>query len=1200
MGYWYDNTTFYHIYPLGLLGAPHENEGGETVHRLHRLDEWIPHLKDLHIGAVYIGPLFESSRHGYDTIDYRTVDRRLGDNSDLKHLVKKLHDAGIRVVVDGVFNHTGRGFFAFRDIQKNRENSRYRDWYKGINFGWDSAYHDGFSYETWRGSGDLVNLNLRNPEVKNYLFDTIRFWIDEFDIDGIRLDCADCLDFDFMKEMRRLTTQKKSDFWLMGEVIHGDYSRWANGDVLHSVTNYELSKGLWSGHNTHNYFEIAHTIRRQFGDNWNSGIYAGRVLYSFVDNHDVSRAAEKLTDKKHLFPMYTLLYTLPGDPSIYYGSEWGIGGRKEDGDWALRPEIDLEKTEKDPPVTGLEEYLEMLGAIREEHPVTGSGKYKELLLANRQYVYARTNENEAVIVAVNNDEKPAEIRFRLPADWEYVTDLLSGEAVKKEQGQLHITLPADGCGIYLQSQRGTEGMKKKTAGKAQASEQKQITAAPDKKQITAAPEQKQVTAAPDKKQITAAPEPKKLTAAGKKAASEKKAAEKKAESEKKTAEKKAESEKKTAAEKKAEPEEKTVPEKKEEPRPERGPQFVSDLDQYLYDQGVHYDIYKKLGAHPSWLNGRDGIHFAVWAPHAAAVTVIGEFNGWNESSIPMARREPSGIWEAFVEYAKPGQMYKYLIYTQDGRKLYKADPYANRAEYRPGTASVIADISDITWTDDQWMKKQAEFDQDTAPISIYECHIGSWMRHPHGENEDGFYNYRYFAHSVTDYLLKAGYTHIELMGIAEHPLDASWGYQVTGYYAPTSRYGTPEDFAYLINYLHNHGIGVILDWVPAHFPKDAHGLAEFDGTPCYEYADPRKGEHPDWGTKVFDFGKSEVKNFLIANALYWIEEFHVDGLRVDAVASILYLDYGRKDGEWVPNKYGGNKNLEAIEFFKHLNSVVRGKHPGVMMIAEESTAWPKVTDKPENDGLGFSMKWNMGWMHDFLDYMKLDPYFRKFNHNKMTFAMTYTYSEKYCLVLSHDEVVHLKCSMINKMPGLYDDKFANLKAGYAFMFGHPGKKLLFMGQDFAQEREWNEDRELDWFLLQQPKHRQMLDFVQELLHLYKTTPAMYEADCDPAGFEWINADDADRSIYSFLRHSEDGRSNLLFVINFTPMARPDYRVGCVEDTTYRLVLDGDELRFGGHGTKHPVKYKAVESECDGKPYSFAFDLPAYGVAVFRY
>ena len=634
--------------------------------------------------------------------------------------------------------------------------------------------------------------------------------------------------------------------------------------------------------------------------------------------------------------------------------------------------------------------------------------------------------------------------------------------------------------------------------------------------------------------------------------------------------------------------------------PGEGYEFIHDLDQYLYDKGVHYDIFRKLGAHPSEKDGVKGVHFAVWAPHAAQVNLIGEFNGWDEGNIVMQRLEPSGIWEGFLADAQVGQMYKYLIYTQDGRKLYKADPYANQAEKRPGTASVIADIASIRWTDSAWMKKRASFKQDTSPISIYECHIGSWMRHPHAEKEDGFYNYRYFAHSVTEYLKKMGYTHIELMGVAEHPFDGSWGYQVTGYFAPTSRYGTPEDFAYMVNYLHRNGIGVILDWVPAHFPKDAHGLADFDGQACYEYADPRKGEHPDWGTKVLDFGKSEVKNFLIGNALFWIEQFHVDGLRVDAVASILYLDYGRRDGEWIPNKYGGNKNLEAIEFFKHLNSVVLGKNPGIMMIAEESTAWPKVTDVPENDGLGFTMKWNMGWMHDFIEYMKLDPYFRKFNHNRMTFAMTYAYSEKYCLVLSHDEVVHLKCSMINKMPGLYDDKFANLKAGYTFMFGHPGKKLLFMGQEFAQEREWSEDRELDWYLLEEPKHRQIQEFVGELLKLYRNTPAMYTADCSPEGFEWINADDADRSIYSFLRHSTDGKSNLLFVINFTPMARPDYRVGCTKKCTYTLVLDGDEERFGGNGTEHEAKYKAVESECDGKPYSFSFPLPPYGVAVFKY
>ena len=628
--------------------------------------------------------------------------------------------------------------------------------------------------------------------------------------------------------------------------------------------------------------------------------------------------------------------------------------------------------------------------------------------------------------------------------------------------------------------------------------------------------------------------------------------------------------------------------------------FITDLDQYLFGTGVHYDIFRKLGAHETEKDGVKGVYFAVWAPHAAAVNLIGSFNGWNEESLVMTRLEPAGIWEIFVPEAKRGDMYKFLIHAQDGRKLYKADPYANEAEMRPGTASVITDITGIKWTDSAWMRKQENFDQEKSPVLIYEVHPGSWMKHPHGTDEDGFYNYREFAERCTEYIEKMGYTHIELMGIAEHPFDGSWGYQVTGYYAPTSRYGTPEDFAYMVNYFHKHNIGVILDWVPAHFPKDAHGLAEFDGTCIYEYADPRKGEHPEWGTKVFDYEKSEVKNFMIGNALFWIEQFHIDGLRVDAVASMLYLDYGRENGQWVPNKYGGNKNLEAIEFFKHLNSVVRGKHHGVMMIAEESTAWPKITDSPENDGLGFSLKWNMGWMHDFLDYMKLDPYFRKFNHNKLTFAMTYTYSEKYVLVLSHDEVVHLKCSMINKMPGIYEDKFANLKAGYAYMIGHPGKKLLFMGQDFGQFQEWSEARELDWFLLGEEIHQQLQQFNADLFHLYRSSKALYEGDNYPEGFQWINADDGDRSIYSFVRSSLDGKQNFLFVINMTPMARPDYRVGCPKKKAYKLVLNSDEKKYGGFGTEEQESYKAVASECDGKPYSFAYNLPAYGVAVFKF
>ena len=628
------------------------------------------------------------------------------------------------------------------------------------------------------------------------------------------------------------------------------------------------------------------------------------------------------------------------------------------------------------------------------------------------------------------------------------------------------------------------------------------------------------------------------------------------------------------------------------------PYEIGELDHYLFGQGNHYEIYKKLGAHEVTA-GKKGVYFAVWAPHAKSVSVIGEFNGWDAAADRMERQEPLGIYTVFVPEAKDGQMYKYCIETQSGELIYKADPFANYAELRPGTASRITDISHLKWTDDRWMESRKKWDNKENPLSIYEVHMGSWMRHP-GREDEGFYTYREFAEAITKYVKKMGYTHVELMGIAEHPFDGSWGYQVTGYFAPTSRYGTPEDFAYMINYLHRNGIGVILDWVPAHFPKDAHGLADFDGTPTFEYADPRKGEHPDWGTKIFDYEKPQVRNFLIANALFWIEHFHVDGLRVDAVASMLYLDYGKQDGQWVPNKYGGNQNLEAIEFFKHLNSVVLGRNPGAMMIAEESTAWPKVTGKPEDDGLGFSLKWNMGWMHDFTEYMKLDPYFRKNAHHMMTFSMEYAYSENYILVLSHDEVVHLKCSMLNKMPGEGFDKYANLKAAYAFMTGHPGKKLLFMGQEFAQLREWSEERELDWFLLSEEPHQQIQNWYRDLLHLYKKNPALYELDNDPAGFEWINKDDIFRSIFSFVRHSKGKKKNLLFVCNFTPVAREDYRVGVPTKRQCKLVLNSDEKEYGGSGEKRTEIYKPVKKECDGQKYSFAYPVPAYGVAVFEY
>ena len=625
--------------------------------------------------------------------------------------------------------------------------------------------------------------------------------------------------------------------------------------------------------------------------------------------------------------------------------------------------------------------------------------------------------------------------------------------------------------------------------------------------------------------------------------------------------------------------------------------FISQDDQYLFAQGTHYDIYEKLGAHPSCENGEEGMFFAVWAPNAKQVYVIGEFNDWNESATPMTKLGPGGIHSVFVKGVGTGILYKYLIITQEGEKLYKADPFANSAELRPGTASRTTDLTKFRWTDTTWMKERDLKDYNKEPMAIYECHIGSWMRHPRPD-EQGFYNYREFADRIVEYLTEMKYTHIELMGIAEHPFDGSWGYQVTGYYAPTSRYGTPDDFMYLINQLHKHHIGVILDWVPAHFATDAHGLGRFDGECIFEHPDPRLGEHPDWGTKIFNYGKTEVKNFLIANVLFWIRKFHVDGIRVDAVASMLYLDYGKKEGKWVPNKYGDNKNLEAIEFFKHLNSVVRGTYPGFLTIAEESTAWPRVTGKIEDGGLDFSFKWNMGWMHDFCEYMKLDPYFRKDNHYAMTFAMTYNDSENYILPLSHDEVVHLKCSMVNKMPGYKTDKYANLRAGYAYMLGHSGKKLLFMGQDFGQEREWSEARELDWFLLQEDLNRGLHDYVKNLLELYNKYPCLYEIDNSWDGFEWLNCDDKDRSTYSFFRKASNGKNNLMFIINMTPMKWENYKVGVPKKKKYKLLLNSDDVRFGGQGMEVPAEITSVKESCDYRNYSLTLDLPPYSALIF--
>ena len=627
--------------------------------------------------------------------------------------------------------------------------------------------------------------------------------------------------------------------------------------------------------------------------------------------------------------------------------------------------------------------------------------------------------------------------------------------------------------------------------------------------------------------------------------------------------------------------------------------IITKDDCYMFGQGTHYEIYNKLGAHLMEIDGVKGTYFAVWAPNAVNVSVVGEFNNWIGFDHNMEMENDSGIWELFIPGVGEGEMYKYVISTKNGDTLYKSDPYGFWSEKRPGNASKVANIEDYTWKDKKWHEKKENHYEE--PMSIYEVHMGSWKKDFVDENdEDGFYDYKRLAKELVAYVKDMGYTHVELMGVLEHPFDGSWGYQVVGYYAPTARYGKPVEFMHLVDEFHKAGIGVILDWVPAHFPKDAHGLAMFDGTPLYEYADTRKGEHPDWGTKIFDYSKTEVVNFLIANALFWVEKYHVDGLRVDAVASMLYLDYGRQDGQWVPNKYGDNKNLEAIEFFKHLSSIMKQRNPQAYIIAEESTAWPKVTADPKDGGLGFSYKWNMGWMHDFLDYMKLDPYFRKFNHHKMTFAMEYNYSEKYILVLSHDEVVHLKCSMINKMPGTEDDKFKNLMAGYAFMMGHPGKKLLFMGQDIAQQREWSEARELDWYVLEDPRHQHIQNFVKELLHMYRKYPALYTMDDRREGFEWINANDGDRSIFSFVRHGKTGRNSLLFVCNFTPVERPDYRVGVPKKKQYTLILDSEDARFGGSGKEKPKTYTAVKSECDARPYSLAYPLPAYGVAVFKF
>ena len=617
-----------------------------------------------------------------------------------------------------------------------------------------------------------------------------------------------------------------------------------------------------------------------------------------------------------------------------------------------------------------------------------------------------------------------------------------------------------------------------------------------------------------------------------------------------------------------------------------------------FNAGINYEIYKVLGAHPKKINGVSGVLFAVWAPEAVRVSVVGDFNQWDGRRHPMECLGESGIHELFIPGLSVMEKYKYEIKTKyNNAVVLKADPYGTYSELRPDTASIVYDISKYKWNDSQWLKARSKRISEEEPMSIYEVHLGGFLR-PEEDDEKIFYNYRELAVKITEYVQKMGYTHVELMPVMEHPLDESWGYQVTGYYAPTSRYGTPEDFMAMVDYFHQNNIGVILDWVPAHFPRDTFGLAAFDGSCVYEHQDPRQGAHPHWGTLIFNYGRPEVSNFLIANALYWVEQFHADGIRMDAVASMLYLDYGKNDGEWIPNIYGGKENLEAIEMLKHLNSIMAKRNKGVMMIAEESTAWPNVTKPVEEDGLGFNYKWNMGWMNDFLNFMQLDPLFRKFHYNELLFSMIYAYSEHFILVLSHDEVVHGKGSMIGKMPGEYDEKFSNLRLAYGYMLGHPGKKLLFMGQDYAQFAEFNEGKSLEWFMLENERHQQMQDYVKALNHLYTTYPALSKYDDYTEGFEWINCIAADETIVSFIRKTDKEDETLLFVCNFTPVVREKYKVGVPFRGKFKEIFNSDAKEFGGEGHINPRLKQSKANECDGRDDSIQITVPPLGVSIF--
>lgn len=621
---------------------------------------------------------------------------------------------------------------------------------------------------------------------------------------------------------------------------------------------------------------------------------------------------------------------------------------------------------------------------------------------------------------------------------------------------------------------------------------------------------------------------------------------------------------------------------------------ISEYDRYLFNSGTHYNIYEKLGSHICNINGVDGVSFGVWAPNAKAVSVIGDFNQWDGRRNPMRRLGPSGIWEIFIPGLMQYDKYKFYIKSKDNNVILKSDPYSNFNELRPNNASIVFDINKYIWNDSKWIDNRRKF--ISGPINIYEVHLGSWKRVVEEGNRP--LSYVELADSLVSYVKDMGYNYIEILPVTEHPFDGSWGYQVTGYYAPTSRLGNPLEFKYFVDKCHQSGIGVIMDWVPAHFPKDEHGLAKFDGTALYEHDDPRQGEHPEWGTLIYNYGRKEVKNFLIANALFWIKEFHIDGLRVDAVASMLYLDYGKKDGEWIPNEYGGNKNIHAVEFLKHLNSIVSKEYPFVMMIAEESTSWEGVTKPVDEDGLGFTLKWNMGWMNDFLKYIKTDPLYRKYEHDKLTFSMMYAYSEKFVLVLSHDEVVHGKSPMIGKMPGDLWQKFANYRVAMGMMYGHPGKKLIFMGGEFAQFSEWSEARALDWSLLQFNDHINIKNYFRDLNNLYIKEPALWEKDYDPEGFKWINCDDSEKSIVSFVRRSS--YDTLIFICNFTPNTYNYFKLGVPIQGVYKEIFNSDDTKYGGSNVINCDDILTNKMECDGFENSLLIKVPPLAVSVLKW